>query len=291
MLKKKVQPLQKIVPIILVVVLLALLILALLINVSTRKTPLPATLKGVWWWNSDLPAEKYLSFAKTQGINEIYYCDSSFSAKTASFIQTAERYGCKVYWLAGEYQWLTDESGLIQSLKRYQNYQTNNPAAQFAGVHLDIEPHQDPNFGNEGERTKLLTSLVILVKTLKNNYPLITFDYDIPFWLDDELTIDGICQPAYAHIIETADRTFLMSYRDTADAIYDTAKEEVAFAAAKNKTIFLGVETYSEEGDYVSFQEEGKNYMNTELDKLRAKMPDNFGIAIHQIKTWYDLKN
>lgn len=287
-MKKKVQPLRKIAPIILVVVLPALLILALFINVFTRKTPLPEP-KGVWWWNSDLPAEQYLSFVKTQGINEIYYCNSSFTEETANFIKKAGRYGCKVYWLAGEYQWLTDCSGLVQNLERYQDYQTNHSTAQFAGIHLDIEPHQDPNF--KTKRTELLINLVILVKTLKNNYPLITFDYDIPFWLDDELTIEGSTQPAYAHIIEAADRTFIMSYRDTASAIYDTAKEEIAFAVSKNKTIFLGVETYSKEGDHVSFQEEGKNYMNGELDKLRAKIPTNFGIAIHQIETWYDLKN
>ena len=276
-------------PIILVIVLLVLLILALFINVFTHKTSSPTAPKGVWWWNRDLPAEEYLSFAQTQGINEIYYCDSAFDTETAYFIKTAKLYGCNVYWLAGEYQWLTDNSGLLQSLTRYQNYQTNHSDARFAGVHLDIEPHQDPNFATK--RTELLTNLVILVKTLKNNYPTLMFDYDIPFWLDDILTIEGSTQPVYAHIIESADRTFIMSYRDTANDIYDTAKEEVAFATAKNKSIFLGVETYSEEGDFVSFQEEGKNYMNTELEKLRTLIPDNFGIAIHQIKTWYDLKN
>ncbi len=245
--------------------------------------------KGVWWWDSNLPAEQYLSFAQAQGINEIYYCDSSFSADTANFIETARHYGCKVYWLAGEYQWLSDDSGLIQSLERYQNYQSHNSAAQFTGIHLDIEPHQNPNFASE--RDKLLINLVTLVKKLKNNYPSISFDYDIPFWLDDELSIDGITQPAYAHIIETANRTFLMSYRDSATEIYQTAEEEIVYAKSQKKTIFLGVETYSTEGDYVSFREEGKNYMNAELAKLRSMIPDNFGIAIHQIKTWYDLKD
>ncbi|MCM1403913.1 MAG: hypothetical protein NC133_00160 [Prevotella sp.] len=268
---------------------LILLVLVLFVGIFTRKTKIPTVPKGVWWWNRDLPAEQYLNFAQSQGINEIYYCDSTFSTTTANFIQTAERHGCKVYWLAGEYQWLTDESGLIQNLQRYQNYQTNHSSAQFAGVYLDIEPHQDPNF--EDERTELLTILVNLAKKLKKDYPSITFDFDIPFWLEDELVIDGVSQPAYAHLIDNADRTFIMSYRDTASTIYDTAKEEIAFATAKNKTIFLGVETFSEEGDNVSFQEEGKEYMNSELSKLRSMIPSNFGIAIHQIQTWYDLKN
>lgn len=97
--------------------------------------------------------------------------------------------------------------------------------------------------------------------------------------------------PAYAHMILIADRVFIMSYRDTAEAIYDTAADEIAFAEANGKTPVLGVETYSEEGDSVSFLEEGKRYMYGELDKLRGMLSDGSGLAIHHIETWRGLKD
>ena len=57
-----------------------------------------------------------------------------------------------------------------------------------------------------------------------------------------------------------------------------------------NKIINLGVATKSNEGDNVSFQEEGKEVMKQEIEKLRKIIPNNFGIAIHHIKSWFDLK-
>jgi transcriptional regulator with XRE-family HTH domain len=56
-----------------------------------------------------------------------------------------------------------------------------------------------------------------------------------------------------------------------------------------NKLLNLGVETKSSEGDKVSFMEEGKIYMNQQLEILRQMLPQNFGIVVHHIKTWRDL--
>ena len=56
-----------------------------------------------------------------------------------------------------------------------------------------------------------------------------------------------------------------------------------------NKILFLCAETYSTEGDGVSYMEEGKEYMMTELSKLRKELPENFGIAIHNIISWKNL--
>lgn len=243
---------------------------------------------GVWWWNSNLSAE-YLDFAAERGVTEIYYCDSAFDSDTASFIKSANGRKIKVYWLAGEYQWIEDATSLYSDLARFAAFQSANQGSRFEGVHLDIEPHQSPDFSEK--RAELLEKFVALAYRLSADFKDIKFDYDIPFWLDDEIEYGGKTQPAYAHIIECADRTFIMSYRDTAEKIYDTAKDEVEFAKSAQKTLFLGVETYSTEGDFVSFMEEGKAYMYGEMEKLRAMLPENFGISVHQIKTWYDLKD
>ena len=111
----------------------------------------------------------------------------------------------------------------------------------------------------------------------------------MPFWLDDDVTLLGKTKRAYEHIIDNANRVTLMSYRDTAEAIFNVSKDEIEYAKLVGKILNLGVETKSSEGDNVSFQEEGKSVMYSEIEKLRNKIPSNFGVSIHQIATWKDL--
>jgi hypothetical protein len=84
-----------------------------------------------------------------------------------------------------------------------------------------------------------------------------------------------------------------MSYRDTAEKMYEVAKEEIGYAYSVNKPIMLGAETYSTEGDTVSYMEEGKGHLYEQLSLLKDYFLDlsSSGVAIHQILTWYNLKN
>ena len=244
-------------------------------------------LLGVWWWNDTLDSD-YLDFAKNNGVTEIYYCSDNFNIKTASFIEKANNLNIKVYWLAGEYKWLNDSKNLYTKIALYEKYQKEYPNKKFEGIHLDIEPHQNPNF--DENREDLILSLIQLANDLSNDFNAIKFDYDIPFWFNDEISFDNNTKPAYAHMIDVANRVFLMSYRDSSEDIYSVSKDEIDYATKNNKTIFLGVETKSNEGDKVSFQEEGKKIMEEEISKVRKLIPNNFGISIHQIETWYILK-
>lgn len=244
---------------------------------------------GVWWWNDELDANKYLEFAESNSINEIYYCSSKFNSETSSFISNANERGIKVFWLDGNHTWLEDESPLITKINNYLSYQQNYPNSKFAGVHLDIEPHQSENF--ETDRSSLILKLIELASNLKSTYPEISFDYDIPFWLDDEILYNNTNLEAYKHMISLANRVFIMSYRDTATDIFDVSKEEIEYADSIGKSLVLGVETYSTEGDRVSFAEESKNKMYEELSTLSSLVSKNTGITIHHIRTWYDLKD
>ena len=241
---------------------------------------------GTWWWNKDLDADEYLTFAANNKVTEIYFCDYDCGDATANIVEKAATKHIAVYVLAGEKEWLNDRSGLDAIIVNYQTFQ-NTHTTKLAGIHLDIEPHQFDDF--QTNRAAYLLKLVTLINENKTKYPDIKFDYDIPFWLDDEITYNGTTKPTYQHIIDAADRTFLMSYRDTAEKMYDVSQDEITYAQENNKIIFLGAETCSEEGDQVSYLEEGKTYMNEQLTALRKKLPDTFGIAIHQIKTWQDL--
>lgn len=239
---------------------------------------------AVWWWDNRLD-ESYLDFAVAQGVNEIYYYASSFPARISDFIRSASAKGIKVYWLTGKYEWIEDYASLKEKLRSFLEFQTSSEY-KFEGVHFDIEPHQHPEF--DARRIELVTEFVELTFAMKRDYPDIRFTYDIPCWLDDEITLNGVTRPAYEFIIDKADRVTMMSYRDSAEGVLSFAEDEINYALSVNKTLNLGVET-GEEEDIVTFYEEGAEYMNGQLDLLRETMPAGFGIAVHHIRSWREL--
>ena len=81
---------------------------------------------GVWWWDDELENEKYLNFAKQNGISEIYYCDSSFDENTKEFLSLAKTKKIDVYLLAGEKEWLLDKTNLDLLISRYKIFQEQN---------------------------------------------------------------------------------------------------------------------------------------------------------------------
>lgn len=241
--------------------------------------------RGVWWWDKNLGTE-YLDFAEDNNINEIYYCDSSFNEKTEDFISVANSMNMKVYLLAGEYQWIEDNTKLRELVINYIAFQETT-SYKFAGIHLDIEPHQHDEWDNK--REELLIGLIDIVCTLNTDFPDISFTYDIPMWFDDMITYNDKTQEAYKHIIDYADRVVVMSYRDTAEDIYETFKDEYLYGVEIGTPVMFSVETGTEE-DKVTFKEEGKTALNNVIKTLLPQLNENLsGYAIHHIKTWHDM--
>ncbi len=243
---------------------------------------------AVWWWDNTL-SDEYLEFAVDFGIEEIYYCDSSFDESVKEFLNKCDKKGAKVYYLGGNYKWLTDQAKrqkLLEKLDDFVKFQNENKI-KFYGVHLDIEPHQADEF--EENRVGLIKSLIELAKELKEKYKTVRFEYDIPFWLHDEIEVDGVNKPAYAHMIDIADKVTVMSYRDSSEKILSVAKEEIEYAKSVNKSLNISVET-GEQEDIVTFYQEGMNVLNAELKKVKEQLPNDFGIAIHHIKSLKNLK-
>lgn len=254
-------------------------------NLTSQKNVRP---QGVWWWYNKLNNDEYIKFCKDNNVTEIYYWCTDFNESTNVFIKSANKYNIQVYLLAGDVSWLDNFNFGREQLNNYQMFLSNNKNAKFAGVHLDIEPHQFPDF--KENRKKRISQLIEFANTIKKEYPNINFDYDLPFWLEDEISFNGITKSAFAHIMDICNRVFLMSYRDSAEKILNCAKEEIAYAVQTNKTMFLCVETGKEE-EGVTFLNLGKKYMNKELEKVKAQIPKHFGISVHDIDRWYSLKD
>ena len=245
-----------------------------------------AQAKGVWWWHKNL-GEEYLDFAEDNGINEIYYCDYSFNNDTESFISKANAKDMKVYFLAGDSAWLHDDTELQGLIVEYIAFQEVSKF-KFAGIHLDIEPHQDDSW--DEQRESLILKLIDLVYRLNNTYQDISFDYDIPMWLNDEITYRDVSKPAYQHIIDYADRVVVMSYRDTVEDIYEMFKDEYQYGIETSVPVLVSVETSSQEIEKVTFKEEGRDELNNALSTLSSQVSETLsGYAVHHIKSWYEL--
>lgn len=246
---------------------------------------------GVWWWDKTL-SDKYLSFAKANGVDEIYYCDYTPENDTYEFVKKASQMGIRVYLLLGEKEWLNDSSKLVEKIEAYKAYQQTYSDAKLSGIHLDIEPHQFSDFNSNGNlRKEYILKLISLCYNLSQTYDDITFDYDIPFWFDDEVEFNDTTKQAYKFMIDYANRVFVMSYRDTAEKIVSVAQQEIDYAKSLGKQIFVSVEMNSSEGDNVSFKEEGKEILYRELNWLKDEIDYfNYGVSIHHIKTWQNLK-
>lgn len=241
---------------------------------------------GVWWWDNRL-SNDYLIFASENNVDEIYYYTSDFSQKNADFIKESNNLGIKVYWLCGEYQWLDDYNLFYEEMEKFEQFQ-NNQINKFEGVHIDLEPHQHPNWNSNKE--ELIVQYIDFVKTITNKYKVIKFDFDLPFWLEDIINYDEKTQEAFKYVIDYANRVFVMSYRDSAEDMVNVAMEELQYANEKEKQIFISVET-GEEEDIVTYYEEGKEYLYSQIEKLDKIINQNFGLAIHHIKSWYQLKD
>jgi len=264
---------------------------------------------GVWWWNINTvespQSDIYLDFLAKNKVSEIYLCVDSMGqsvsiSKVKAFVRKAGKNGMRVAALTGSISWIeTGNKGFETFAAKFNNYQTSaSENEKFYAVHLDIEPHQRDDFGsNRAEVLQLLADF--LTKKVR---PAVTasgtlLEWDIPFWLESADIVNdenGISIRMDELFAKKCDTVAVMSYRDTAAEMYSVSSDEIAFAKQYGSKIILGAETYSLEGDFVSYMEEGKSYMNAELLSLKAMMDSeipnqNYGIAVHQIANWYAL--
>lgn len=259
---------------------------------------------AVWWWDAfqgirEGDREKYLQFLAENGVNEIYYCPGNCREEAIqTFVREAGRRGMRVAWLTGDASWVAEgNDGGEKAVDRFLEYQKNAPEdCRFYGIHLDVEPHQQSDFfDRRAEYMQRFAELAVSLSPAVHQagYAL---EWDVAFWFDQDRVNDeaGEEKLLLEVLASLSDTLCVMSYRDTASAVLSICREELAAAEDKGCRVVCGVETHSEEGDQVSFMEEGKTVMYKELEKLYATLAEeeqDYGIAVHYLDTWYELKN
>jgi hypothetical protein len=236
--------------------------------------------RATWLWNpwtivSDEAGT--LSFLENKQVNKLYLqIDRDIPSKVyRSFIEKAYGAGIRVYALDGAPDWAAPKGYTSQNqlMNWLGTYQTGSTAPQkFAGVHLDVEPYLYSGWSsNQADTIKTYQALLTKAKNSTDALKL-PLEVDIPFWFDTVSYKNTYGKGVLAEwIITNTSSVTIMAYRDSAAAIIDLVKNEVALAAKHGKSIVVGVETaQTNEGDQISFFEEGEAYMNGQLDQVQS---------------------
>lgn len=260
---------------------------------------------GAWWWDCAKAvdpdeAKPRLRFLRRQGVTEVYLCVSREAPTEAlvRFIRDARAHGLSVAYLAGDVSWIMPGNlGFDETFAHFRRHQRTAPAdARFTALHLDVEPYQNRTL-EKARLWQLYADFVLRVRALVQRADE-KLEWDIPFWLDEIRVVRG--NRAAASLLElvmdSADGICIMSYRDTATAMLDISKEELALAASRPCRVLLGAETgRTDEEPFVSYQKDGKAKMATELQRVRAELarkglPAGCGTAVHHVESWMSLK-
>jgi len=259
--------------------------------------------RSTWMWNPWILLDNevnILKFLEIKQINKVYLQIDYEISKSVyqSFIEKATAKDIQIYALAGESYWITEkgieyQNQLMDWLELYQHEATD--VQRFLGIHLDIEPY-DTTLWSTKQRTAIQTYQQLVVQAKKKaqsfNLPL---QLDIPFWYDEILYDTKYGNGILSEwLIDHSDGVTIMAYRDSSQEIIQIAKKEIEYAKQMNKKVVVGVETLkSEEGDSVSFSEEGEAYMNRQLIKVQeyfSKKTSFKGIAIHHLESWMEMR-
>ncbi|WP_456431420.1 hypothetical protein [Nitratifractor sp.] len=145
----------------------------------------------------------------------------------------------KIIWgLDGDPHDIFDGSRFIDDLRTLKTLRHRFPHA-VAGLQVDIEPYLLKDFSkNRDAYLKRYLQLIRELSQAARRFGL-KLSVVIPFWFDD-LYIDG--KPIAFSVIDAADETVLMSYRNNFDDLLSISRDILAYASAKHKAVKLGIE-------------------------------------------------
>ncbi|EMT52827.1 MULTISPECIES: hypothetical protein [Brevibacillus] len=263
--------------------------------------------KATWLWQTYQTAsapDQIVAFAAAKGVNLLYLkIDTSLRPSYYhTFIQKARANGMEVHALGGKSGWGLERNrpeilSLVDWVGRYN--QTVETDAAITGIHLDIEPYTLPEWKSDQNEVirQWMGNVNAYVTKAKELDPSLQVGCDIPFWLDKTALPDQPVVSISEWLISRHDHVTVMAYRDRAEgpnSISALVTQELEMADRLGKKVIVAVETKeSNEGNFVSFYEEGTARMEDELSKLSellASHPSFAGVAIHSYEYWSVLK-
>ncbi len=275
---------------------------------ATSVAVLPAARRAMWsWYDGDIGTSArqraMLEFAVDHGVRIIYLHSESLltrqPALLAGFLNRAAAYGVSVELLFGASEWMlaANHPYVLNLVAKANAFTAGLSGARPAGLHFDIEPHALPNWN--ADKVSLGQQLIDLYQKLaRAKAPGLYLHADIALGYEYlTLTRGGVSKTLSQWLIDSTDRTTVMSYRDVAlgaDGIVAHAVHPVTYAGKVGKLAVAGVETTcNAELPKVTFCEEGRQVMENQLGSVGAYFNGAAGyggVAIHDYRNFKVLR-
>lgn len=261
---------------------------------------------STWLWDTNeitYNSDNILTFLVNNHVTTVYLqvnynLDYSYYQ---DFISRASANNIAVHALDGSPDWVMENGGVYQDafFAWVADYQANSAvAAQFKGIHLDVEPYHYST-GYNTDPNAVLNRYQDFLLNAKNAASSLSLNLgiDIPFWFNEVSYSTGYgTGNLAAWIFNNIKTVTIMAYRDTAagaNGINQLAAAEMTLAKQYNASATIAVETENV-GDptYVTFFEEGSTYMYNELNLVRQYFSKNrafSGIGIHHLDSWMSM--
>ncbi len=263
---------------------------------------------GTWWWNADLirkAADRKirLDFLQANGVTEIYLSFGGvvWDSQYRDFIADCTARGIRVSALDGDAAWLNAEgyAAYERWLAHVAAYQEAAVEGErFYGIHLDLEPLQNAEYA--ADPASMATDVARIYDRARAfcDAQDLEFAADVSLWLDDPALGTPDPQDPVTlgeYIARRVDTLALMAYRDTAARQFADAQPMLRIAQRTGKAVVVGSETGKvDEPEFVTYYEEGKAALVDQMGKLQILMDGTglrYGLAIHYVESWFDLKD
>jgi hypothetical protein len=186
--------------------------------------------------------------------------------------------------------------GLIEDVLNYNISSASNE--QFDGINIDIEPYVIGEWSSRAPSLQIqyFDMLDKMMQRKVASGQNLNVGAAIPRWYDvapecTRVTWKGNAKPCNQHVQDTLDYVSIMDYKDYAagaGGIITDGQNEINYGDTIGKKVIIGVETsqISARGDpeVISFQEEGRTYMEGQLDQVYTAFGSNssfLGIVVH----------
>ena len=292
-------------------ILILLCIISLLLNAfpsmalaNTTSSWKNSTTISTWLWDTSEIVAKPDSVIKRLVDNNVKIVFLQVNDTIAiqyykNFISKASANQISVYALDGSPDWVSDnglqlQQAFIKWLTNYQKAASINE--KFKGIHLDVEPYENDRYDAETNSILEKYQAFILKFKAQSKKLELEFGIDIPFWFYGVNYNTSYGQGNVAEwLCKQVKSMTIMAYRDKASSpdggILEISAAEMKLFAKYNVKGNIAVETgkLNTANKFVTFYEEGQDYMDQELDLVYQSYKDNSafnGISIHYFDSW-----
>jgi hypothetical protein len=270
--------------------------------------PAPAPL-AVWSYRdlagSETERAAFFDFAARRGVRELYLGGAGLlpdrEEALAAFLDAAERQGVAVSLVLGLDAWTRPDQRAaalqaVRAVRAFDLARAEKGRARLAALQLDVEPHTLPDWGLDA--TGLSGQFLDLLEAVRaeglGGLPL---HVDIPVWWQGRpIRRRGQTRPLSEWVIQLADRTVLMDYRNQVDAIVRDAEGPLASAGALGRPLVVGLAVdcgLDPEKADTSFCRLGEGSLRRAMRQAEARLrrhPSYSGMAVFTYEDWLLLK-